>query len=347
MGFWLTVDGARLLPDVKYDNVHFFKVTLPADDIRLRSGCARPKDYDINDDLRPLGVQLFGMRWMVAGVPSDVAIDTANFFDGFYQLEFDSVDGRPYRWTTGDAALPKSAIPEGTTGEAILRLDIGLWPGSDGAPDRDDAETVLAAFQSLGANCELGLAQRHYRVEPPLSLFRWSGTTFEQLLAGLMSRFVGLGDPHSTSLVWDTYDYKLSTPYLNLHTTTVENPADVDREALLTAGRATLRLLRRKLLHDIATANSIFVYRSRETPMTEDRMHLLHAAIRAIGPASLLCVTVDPDGHQGDDLVDLGDGLYMAHMDQFWLPDGPWDKWVDICGRTLALDRAYRQSISG
>lgn len=47
--------------------------------------------------------------------------------------------------------------------------------------------------------------------------------------------------------------------------------------------------------------------------------------------------------HAGDDFKVLADGLYAGYMERFAIPDGPFDKWLEFCQRTLELDRGHRE----
>src|SRR4029079_1641290 len=73
--------------------------------------------------------------------------------------------------------------------------------------------------------------------------------------------FEGLGDPATTTVAWIEIDYRIQTPYLRVHTTVIEPRDEKGVAELLHHGCATLRLLRRKLLRDIADARRIFVAR--------------------------------------------------------------------------------------
>ena len=68
-------------------------------------------------------------------------------------------------------------------------------------------------------------------------------------------------------------------------------------------------------------------------------MRRLHAAMRAIGPASLLCVTQKaPAGVCRAEK--LADGLYAGRLERFVIPHGPFDEWAALCSETLRLHRA-------
>jgi hypothetical protein len=341
MEIYLFVDGSLIAPESAKAGQAVFRLTLPVTEIRLISGYARPVDIHDSQDHRRLGVALYDLCWQQNQASIRVGVDSPSFIDGFYHVEWDETDATPFRWTNGDAALPSALVPP-WRGETLLHLNLRGWAGSAiQRPPRPDA-AVLSAFESLGENCELALAQRHFGVELPLSLMRWSGTTYEKLLRGLESRFQGLGEPETTQAVWDTTDYRLLTPYLNMHTTTIKQRDDSEVAEILSCGRATLSLLRRKLLKDIADARRIFVFRTADPHFGPIHMPRLHAALRAIGSAaSLLCVTVKRQNHSGPDLLRLADGLYAGYLDRFVIPDGPFDEWFDLLARTLSLHQNY------
>jgi hypothetical protein len=331
----LQVDGRIQTPISRAGDECVFRVNFPAQDIRLLSGFARPADFGDSDDPRSLGVALLGLRWEQDGLVADVPIDNHGFIDGFYHLE-DTADESPLRWTNGNAGLPSLIFPP-WTGAVILRLRIKTWRGSELPRTPVTAGDALRHFEGLGTDCELALAQRHYGIEPPLSLFRWAGTTFGKVLRGLQRRFEGLGDPATTTVLWESYDYRLRTPYANVHTTTIAPTDAAGRAEILQGGCAMLRLLRllrRKLLRDIAEARHIFVFWTDQTTFGETQMRALFAALRDIGPAALLCVTL---GEPAGQVRQVTDGLYAGTLSRFVIPDGPFDEWLALCTETLRL----------
>jgi hypothetical protein len=335
---YLLVDGTRVAPDAVENARIRFRLKLPAHEIRLISGAASPAELGGSSDDRRLGVLLRGMRWSRHARQNaeaiDVPVDSPAFIDGYHAVEIHEPGGGPVRWTTGDAALPPGLFPP-WEGETELQLSLGEWRGSTHeAPPRAEA-AVLSAFESLGEDCEFGFAQRTYLVEPPLSLLRWSAIRHEQLIRGLDSGFAGLGDPDRTELVWNGRDYAMRTPLLSTHTNCyVERDASGAAE-ILRVGRSTLRILRRKLLQDIADAARIFVFKSNAPELSETGMLRLHAALRRIGPASLLCVRAVPG--QPIRVVRLADGLYAGTVPAFGMPHGPFDHGPLVCAETLRL----------
>jgi hypothetical protein len=314
-----------------------FRLRFPAQEIRLISGAGSPAEVNGSRDTRPLGVLLREMRWSQEHATIDVPIDSPSFVDGFHVVETPKGQVGPVRWTTGNAALPPDLFPP-WQGDVLLDLSCGEWKGSALEPVVSREAAVLSAFESLGEDCEFGLMQRRYLVEPPLSLFRWGGAPVADLIKGLDNNFAGLAEPETTDLVWDGEEYFVRTPFVTMHTRCLVEQDEAGRAEILRCGRATLRILRRKLLKDIADANRIFVFKSLDPGFGEAEMYRLHAAMRRLGPAGVLCVCLArTGGHPIGRTEYLADGLYGGYLDRFVIPNGPWNHWLTICAETLAL----------
>jgi hypothetical protein len=332
---YLLVDGARVVPEIVEKPWLRFRLRLPALEVRLISGWARPSEIKNSPDARRLGVMLRAMRWSRDSEAIEVPLDAPGFIDGFHHFERPGEMAGPARWTTGDAALPPILFPP-WQGEVMLHLSLNEWQGSGLEAPLSPAAAVLSRFESLGEDCEFGLAQRHHLVEPPLSLFRWGGTPVKNLIEGLDDDFSSLAQPENAELVWHGGQYFLRTPYATIHTNCkVEQQADGLAE-VMNSGLATLRILRRKLLRDIMDASRIFVFKSLNATFSDGEMRRLHAALRRIGPVGVLCVRVGPPGKPIGGSEHLGDGLYAGYVDRF-APDGPFDQWLSICEATLKL----------
>ena len=333
---YLLVDGAKVAPETDAKPWLLFRLRFPTREIRLVSGAASPAQLKGSHDSRPLGVLLRGMRWTQNEQTIVVPMDSPSFMDGFHVAEIHNPQFGPVRWTTGNAAVPPDLFPP-WQGEVCLHLLCGEWAGSAVEPPSDGNTALLSAFESLGEDCEFGLMQRRYLVEPPLSLFRWGGAPAARLIEGLDSNFAGLVEPETTDLLWDGKEYFLQTPFVTMHTQCRVEQDQAGQAEILRCGRATLRILRRKLLKDIADAKRIFVYKSLDPDFGRADMFRLRTALRRHGPAWLLCVKLAQLDEPVGRAERLARGLYAGYLDRWVIPDGPFDHWLTVCAETLAL----------
>ena len=329
---YLVVDGVRVAPTIIEPTRLGYCLRLPAQEIRLISGSRSAADPS---DERRLGVLLRRLRWERDGDTIDVPVDSPSFVDGFHHVEMHEPKMGPVRWTTGDAALPPMVFPP-WHGAVQLNLTLDNWRGRDQAPPISPEAALLGAFESLGQDCEFGLVQRRYLVEPPLSLFRWGGAPPEDLIEGLDSDFAGLAEADRTELIWGQGEYFVRTPYVTIHTHCLVEQNAAGQADILRSGCATLRILRRKLLKDIAEARRIFVFKC-EPGFGKSGMRRLHTALRRIGPAGLLCVTTTPSAQPAGSAERITEGLYIGYMERSFLDGGPISPWLSICATAKAL----------
>lgn len=194
---------------------------------------------------------------------------------------------------------PDGIMADGNPAGALERL--GLAPAE-----------LVARFESLGENCELGEVQRRFGAEP-LGLFRWSNPSPEAILRGLERDFADLGRNARVELNGETplAEWILFEPDYQLmqhtHVREGELPQDVvERQQL---GR--FHLLRRKLLEDIEQANKIFVIKSQHDLPLETVTRIARA-LRRKGPTWLLWVVADEEPGRVD-LVE--EGLLRGRID--------------------------------
>jgi len=154
-------------------------------------------------------------------------------------------------------------------------------------------------LESLGNNCELGAVQRRAGIDPP-GLFRNAGfTDIEQMIRAVLASFDGMFAPGA-------YDYGLEPNWpgwrldcklfgFAFHTTI---PATLprDTQAFEKAAARSIRIFRLmkiRLLRDLADGHKIFVYRSLQDIPAHIARKLL-SAIQMHGNGALLHLRLDP-----------------------------------------------------
>jgi len=110
------VDGSR----------HLFDLPAGSHTLRLLSRASVPKEMfaDSHDDRR-LGVFVGGIVAFRAAERREIAMDDAALADGWYSVEIE--EGRPCRWTNGDAALPLDALAADATLAIEVRRVVPAW----------------------------------------------------------------------------------------------------------------------------------------------------------------------------------------------------------------------------
>lgn len=206
------------------------------------------------------------------------------------------------------------------------------------------AEHLMMRFESLGENCEFGLAQRRCGAEP-LGLLRFASAPLPVLLAGLRGRFEGMGEPQQIDiqisanrqeyLVVDRCFGFLYHPWVLV--------GEADPEDIRRREAKRLPFLRRKLTEDLEEAGKIFVYRGMHR-LPQPLVLRLVAAMRAYGPATLLWVEQQDRDHPAGSVERITTGLLKGYIDRFAPAENAHalslDCWVAICRNALKLAQA-------
>ncbi|TNC13295.1 hypothetical protein FF100_10780 [Methylobacterium terricola] len=220
---------------------------------------------------------------------------------------------------------------------------ISLFGRAPAAPAGLTAASLLGAFESLGDNCEFGIAQRYAGVDP-LGLFRLSSAPIADLTHAVETRFAHYGAPGDIEVRVGAGGYLFchsrayAFAYHTGDTAPRVRPADIlDREIRRVA------YLKERLLADLAEGDKILV-RKGPPGETEAAVRRLLAGLRAIGPVTLLRVcaaeTVVPG--QGHGAVSWrGEGLMQGVLPHFApyaaATDADLEGWLAVCGRAYAL----------
>jgi hypothetical protein len=281
-----------------------------ADPIRLAFAmpdAARPTDVTGHpNDSRLLGLS-FQRLWLVGPVP----------------------DGEGQR--PAEPARPETARPEPVPA-AVARAS--AMPAVAAAPAK-----MMLRFESLGENCEFGLAQRRSGVEP-LGLFRFASAPLPKLMGALAARFAGMGEPDHLVIEVSPNgrEYMVFEKRFQFRYHAWVNVDEKTAEEVLAREARRLPFLVRKLLADLADGAKIFVFHGMR-PLAEAEAWGLARAIRGFGPGTLLWVELADAGNPPGSVRWLGDGLLKGHMDRFAPGDNAHDIslgcWTGLCAAAL------------
>lgn len=233
-----------------------------------------------------------------------------------------------------------SEIAESLT-PAPVRSDIAVL-------EDEPMRRLMLQFESIGANCELGLVQRRFGAEP-LGLLRWNDVALDQLVSALDCNLEGMGEPENTAMVTSiggelyVEDRRWRLPmHTFLHADRVD-PDDVFKKLC-----RRIRYLRDKLLEDLASAEKIFVYSA--FAFTPDDLRRLHRALRAHGPVTLLgaqpvltSMTAFP-GRPVGEVEQLDESLFVGFLPRPPTLDAHNNCVVDFEAWTALLAKASQQA---
>ncbi|HEY0425076.1 MAG TPA: glycosyltransferase family 61 protein [Rhodopila sp.] len=206
-------------------------------------------------------------------------------------------------------------------------------------------DALMLRFESLGDNCEFGLVQRYGGAEP-LGLLRFNGFfvppefRLQKLVDALNRRFEGLGAPDTVTVFPDGIPgqreliVRESVYEFWYHTGIAEGTID----PAVQSGHETTRLgfLRRKLLEDLETGEKTWVWKSQATT-TRDQLQPLLAALRALGPNTLLWVTEADATHAAGTIEPLERDFVKGYIERFApyeaVTDIDFRSWIEVCRR--------------
>jgi hypothetical protein len=201
---------------------------------------------------------------------------------------------------------------------------------------------LMASFESLGHNCEFGLAQRALEAEHP-GLLRFSSIRLPHLLNGLADRFQRIGDA-------EHFEVKMSGPaprqYMvrqrryDLLFHTFLHEGQISREQLLRRQAIHLRFLREKLFDDLEQATKTFVV-TRPKPLQLEEVLPLFTALSHYGPNWLLWVVPRDASHPPGTVEKVSTRLLKGYIDRFAPAANAQalslDVWFQICVNAYRL----------
>jgi hypothetical protein len=218
-----------------------------------------------------------------------------------------------------------------------------------GTPPSPEAEAdlpldqLMMQFESLGENCEFGLAQRRCGAEP-LGLLRFASTPLSALLRAVKQRFEGLGERDQIEVrlsengrEYLVLDHRYGILYHPWMLVGQAAPEDILQREI-----NRLPLLKQKMIEDLEEGQKIFVYRGMQ-PLARVLVSRLLEALREHGPCTLLWVELQDATHPAGTVEALGDGLLKGYIDRFApgenAHDLSLDGWIALCRRAYAMAR--------
>lgn len=196
-------------------------------------------------------------------------------------------------------------------------------------------ESILAGFVSLGEDCEFGLFQRHFGVEP-LGLFRWASVKPRHLSKLLEDGVEAIADPANTTLAIDLHQnvYYLCMPSYSLQFNTMVKAQTVDEVAFLTEQNRRTKFLLRHLLGQFEDGEKIFVYKCNG-PLDRSAARRLGDALRRYGDVRLLYVAEAATAAESGLLERVDSGLVIGLLTGLGTQNGAWkipyERWQALC----------------
>jgi hypothetical protein len=223
-----------------------------------------------------------------------------------------------------------------------IPANVGL-PVNVGEVDDPEIKSLLFNFESLGRDCEFGLAQRRYAAEP-ISLLRWASSRPDELLQLLEHRFEGFGDRSQIEVRPEAWGELL--PYHRKYGVVIhtfvhkKDVSDVDKFADNQCRR--IRFLTRKLVEDFALNEKIFVYQAGHL-LTDLLAEKLHSALQLFGPVRLLAVSLANPKRPNGTIEVKPNGLIRGYIDKFgkYSTDNgvkwniSYETWISLCRQAL------------
>ncbi len=196
---------------------------------------------------------------------------------------------------------------------------------------------IMGNFESLGDNCEFGLAQRYSNIEP-LGLFRFSASSTDNMIAVLARRLSDYGEEGDLEIFLDggCFDCR-SRRYRDFTYHTEVRSSVSTAEKLLPRELKKVAYLKKRLVADLTSGEKIFVRKGGSF----ERAIALFRIMRTYGSATLLWVETADELHPAGHVERIEDGLLKGYMTRLApygeAPDMDLTCWLDVCCNALAF----------
>ena len=229
--------------------------------------------------------------------------------------------------------LPPLALPPTRASDVLdgaFRHSMGLAPSE-----------LLEGFESLGHNCEFGMAQRHFGIDP-LGLLRFAGITLADLLDGLDSGFAGLGEAAQLEILLEgepRREFMVRDTRHNLLLHTMRYPDETEAAPVHAEALRSLRFLNRMFAERLENGGKLFVFQ-RGGQLLPSQARPLLDRLQFKGPNALLFITEGHD-HPPGTVEELDYGFFRGWTDRV-APAGDVGNcnlfvWLSVCANARRL----------
>ena len=196
---------------------------------------------------------------------------------------------------------------------------------------------LLSDFESLGDNCEFGLAQRYSNIEP-LGLFRFSSSSTDNMITVLARRLSDYGEEDDLEIFTDGGQFDCrSRRYRDFTYHTEISCSTSTSDQVLPRELKKVAYLKKRLVADLAAGEKIFVRKGGSF----ERATALFRVLRTYGPATLLWVETADEMHRAGHVERVEDGLLKGYMTRLApygeAPDMDLTCWLELCCNALAF----------
>jgi hypothetical protein len=205
---------------------------------------------------------------------------------------------------------------------------------------------LLRAFESLGENCEFGMAQRKLGVEA-LGLFRFGYTPLVGLLRAFEDDFAAAADPAAVTIALNAArrpEYYVALERYGIRWHTFVHADEADAETTLQKQATKLGFLRRKFQETLQAGRKIFILK-RDRPLTLAEVLPVLQAVGRHGANTLMYVVPGAAPGRSGTVELLVPGLLRGHVTAFAPGEDVLSvavpEWVRLCANAWRLARAH------